>query len=79
VFNIWGTLQWLGFNMDMVLQSTWTSFAQRKIDKGSCVFAPQSFLCTIECHPTNYIINDLGRSWRTTLKKCVAAVFFSRG
>ena len=38
-------------------------------------FLPKTFLCTIKCHPTNYIIEDLCRSWSTPLKNCLAAVF----
>jgi len=32
-------------------------------------------LCTIGCHPNNYIIEDLGHSWDTPLKNCLGAVF----
>ena len=34
----------------------------------------QKCLCTIGCHRNNYIIEDLGHSWGTSLKKCLGAV-----
>ena len=36
-------------------------------------------MCTIEYHPTNYIIEDLGHSWGNPLKNCLVAVFFNKG
>ena len=36
-------------------------------------------MCTIEYHPNNYIIEDLGHSWGTSLRNCLGAVFFNKG
>ena len=35
----------------------------------------QQFLCTIEYHPNNYMIEYLCHSWGTPLKNCLDAVF----
>ena len=40
------------------------------------MFSPQKFVCTIEYHPNNYTIEDLGHSWGTSLNNCLGAVFF---
>ena len=53
----------------------WTSFTQRRWIKGCDFFSPQKFVCTIEYHPNNYIIEDLGHSWGTSLKNCLGAAF----
>ena len=42
------------------------------------LFSPQKFVCTIEYHPNNHIIEDLGHSWGTSLKNCLGAVFLTR-
>ena len=36
---------------------------------------PEKFVCTIGYHPNNYIIEDLGHSWGTSLKTCLGSVF----
>ena len=73
--NYLGNLHFQGFNMDMVFESKWTSFTQRKVDNGFCVFSPHFFLCTIGYHRNNYIIEDLGHSWGTPMKNCLGSVF----
>ena len=42
------------------------------------IFSPQKFVCTIEYHPNNYTIEDLGHSWGTSLKHCLGAGFLIR-
>ena len=74
--NIWETLHFQGFNMDMVFSSKWTSFTQRKVDKRVCFFfSPQKFLCTIGYHRNNSVIEDLGHSCGVPLNNCLGAVF----
>ena len=40
---------------------------------------PQKFLRTIGYHRNNYIIEDLGHSWGTPLKKMFGWCFFNKG
>ena len=47
----------------------------KKVGKGLWFFSPQKFVCTIEYHPNNYIIEDLGHSWGTSLRNSLGAVF----
>ena len=35
-------------------------------------------MCTIEYHPNNYIIEDLGHSWGTSLKKMFEEYFLEK-
>ena len=53
-------------------------YYSKKVDKGLLFFSPQELVCTIEYHAINYIIEDLGHSWGTSLKKCLDA-FFNKG
>ena len=42
-------------------------------------FFPKKIVCTIGYHPNKYIIEDLGYSWGTSLKKNVWLLFSTKG
>ena len=74
-----GNLAFWGFQSNIAFQSKWTSFTQRRWIKGCVFLHPKKFVCTIEYHPNNYIIEDLGHSWGTSFKNCLGAVFLNKG
>ena len=57
--------------VQMICQKLWQISVRVGITRSTViVFAQKKLLCTIGCHPNNYIIEDLGHSCVTPLKFC---------
>ena len=72
---IWKTLHFKALTWIWLSKVKGQLYPKKGVDIAFIFFQPQKLVCTIEYHPHNYIVEDLGHSWGTLLKNCLGAVF----